>query len=397
MPTGESAEPAAPAKRSAVAAPAMWDAALVLAEGAEQGVYTSPEVETAPFDYMVLSWNAVTPEGSYIEIQGRVRVAGQWSTWLPWGSWATSDFVNVEGQLVKPGSAPKDKREDGLGAVEPDELRVKSSPENLATAFQYRLVLHRAPLSPEPGGYGQCAGSAAGVCAGSPVVSLVACSIKNSVPGQAIPKVLEATGGVGFAGDGGQTRSTHLDMDLDVPQYSQYQQDPKIAHYICSPTSMAMAMTYYGVPTHPEEAAWGVRDNTVPMFGNWPFNTAFVGSRGFRSYVDYLVPAEGADPWGPVKQEIAAGRPVVISVRYRRPGYEDGKYKEPEVEGVPINRTPGHLVLVRGFTWKDGVEYVIVNDPAGATNEEVRRLYRADQFFKAWVNKVAYLVFPPNP
>ncbi|MGE5578929.1 MAG: C39 family peptidase [Bacillota bacterium] len=373
---------------------------MVLADGAEQGVYTSPEIETEPFDYMILSWNATTPEGSYIEIAGRVRVAGRWSRWLPWGSWATSDFVNAAGQLVKPGSAPKDEREDDLVAVEPDELRVKGSPEDTATAFQYRLVLHRAPGGSGQDGCDHAEGersAAVGACGGSPSVSLVACSIKNSIPGQAIPKVWEAAAGVGTAGDGGHSRFIYLDKDLDVQQYSQYQQDPKIAHSICSPTSMAMAMTYHGVPTLPEEAAWAVRDNTVPMFGNWPFNTAFVGSRGFRSYVDYLVPAEGADPWGSVKQEIAAGRPVVISVRYRKPGYEDGKYKEPEVEGVPINRTPGHLVLVRGFTWKDGVEYVIVNDSAGATNEEVRRLYRADQFFRAWVKNVAYLVIPPAP
>ncbi|MEX0974483.1 MAG: hypothetical protein WD024_03895 [Bacillota bacterium] len=50
------------------------------------------------------------------------------------------------------------------------------------------------------------------------------------------------------------------------------------------------------------------------------------------------------------------------------------------------------MVVVRGFTWQDGVEYVIVNDLAGATNDEVRRLYRADQFFSAWLKKVAYVV-----
>ena len=359
--------------------------AVTLIGSAARGVYTSPEVETLPFDYMILSWNAVTPEGSYIEIAGRVRVSGQWSKWLPWGSWATSAFVNVTGETVMPGSAPKTEREDDLASVDPDELKVKGSPEQLADRFQYRLILYRTPIkTSEPSGE-------IGRDETSPRVSLVACSIKNSAPGQAIPRICPDEDA------GTQVGLRNLDLDLDVPAYSQYRQDPKIANSICSPTSMAMAMTYHGVQVTPEDAAHGVRDHTVPMFGNWPFNTAFVGSRGFRSYVDYLVPAEGDDPWGSVKREIAACRPVVVSVRYRKPGYEDSKYKEPEVEGVPINRTPGHLVLVRGFTWKDGVEYVIVNDPAGATNEEVRRLYRADQFFKAWVKKVAYLVIPIRP
>lgn len=349
-------------------------AAITLVADSARGVYTSPEIETLPFDYMILSWNGVTPEGSYIEIAGRVRVSGQWTKWLPWGSWATSAFANEAGETAMPGSAPKLDREDDLASVDPDELKVKGSTKQLADRFQYRLVLHRAPDG----------------CT-SPRVSLVACSIKNSSPGQAIPKVYPDEDA------GAEVDLRNLNLDLDVPMYSQYQQDPTIAHSICSPTSMAMAMTFHGVPVLPEDAARGVRDHTVPMFGNWPFNTAYVGSRGFRSYVDYLVPADGADPWGSVKREIAAGRPVVVSVRYRKPGFEDGKRTEPEVEGVPINRTPGHLVLVRGFTWKDGVEYVIVNDPAGATNEEVRRLYRADQFFKAWVKKVAYLVEPITP
>ena len=53
------------------------------------------------------------------------------------------------------------------------------------------------------------------------------------------------------------------------------------------------------------------------MFGDWPFNTAYVASCGFTPYVDYMVPAEGADPWYSVKREIADGNPVVVSVRTR--------------------------------------------------------------------------------
>lgn len=186
------------------------------------------------------SWNAVTPKGTYIEIEGRVRVTGQWSEWLSWGSWSTSSFVNKQGETVLPGSAPPAKREDALAKVDPDELKVKGSPARAADRFQYRLTLHRA-------------------------------GARNSN----LPKE-------------GVSDLSRLDLDLDVPAYSQYQQDPKIAHSICSPTSMAMVMSYHGVHVFPEHAARGVLGHTVPMFGNWPFNTAFVGSRGFASYVDYM-------------------------------------------------------------------------------------------------------------
>ena len=215
------------------------DGTVVLSEDSQRGVYTSPEVETKPFDYMILSWNAVTPPGSHIEIEGRVRVAGQWSAWLSWGRWSTSPFVNEEGETVLPGSASPARKEDGFASIEPDELKVKGSPEHLADRFQYRLTLHRAP---------RAAGGESRDAETSPTVSLVACSIKNTAPGQAIPKALAGPD------------LTHLDKDLDVPAYSQYQQDPKIAHSICSPTSMAMAMGYHGVHVTPEDAAWGVRD-----------------------------------------------------------------------------------------------------------------------------------------
>jgi len=152
-----------------------------------------------------------------------------------------------------------------------------------------------------------------------------------------------------------------------------------------------MVLAYYGVKVSPNEAAWAVRDYGKPMFGNWPFNTAFMASHGLVSYVDYLTPVEGGDPWHAVKLEILKGHPVVISVRYRRPGNSGSSY--PAVEGVPIGSTAGHLIVVRGFTWRDGVEYVIINDPAASVNGQVRREYRADQLAAAWHKKVAYVTF----
>ena len=52
--------------------------------------------------------------------------------------------------------------------------------------------------------------------------------------------------------------------------------------------------------------------------------------------------------------------------------------------------------MVRGFTWKDGVEYVIVNDAAAPDNESVRREYKANQFADAWVKKwhTSYITIP---
>lgn len=340
--------------------------AIVLEDGASSGTYTSPIVETMPFEYMVLSWNADTPQTSHIEIQGRVRVKDEWTDWLSWGRWSTSAFT-VNNRRVLPGSGRDDETDNPLAMVSIDELIVKGQSGETANAFQYRVVLHVAenPRANE------------GV---TPKVRLVASTLKNTLPGQAIAKKYP---------DDAQDL-TNFEKDLDVPCYSQMVRDYKIANSICSPTSVAMVLSYYGLDISPEEVAWDVHDHEAGIFGNWAFNVAAAASYGFVSYVDYVVPEEGADPWYYVKQQIALDRPVVVSVRYKNPSIPGDM---PPVEGVPIDSTEGHLVLVRGFTWKDGIEYVIVNDPAAPDNETVRREYRADQFFDAWVKRAAYVIY----
>ncbi len=339
--------------------------AVTLADGIPRGTFISPVVETPPFEYMVLSWGAVTPAGSYIEIHGRVRVGDRWSGWLSWGRWCAERFTGADGKLVGRGSASRAERDDELAWVDADELCLKAGAGGGARAFQYRLTLNAPAVG-------------AGAPGGRPKVWLVACTLRNTALGQGIPKTYP-----------GAASLSHLEVELDVPAYSQHLGDPKIADSICSPTCVSMVLAYYGVEVSPDEAAWAVRDYGKPMFGNWPFNTAYMAGQGLVAYVDYLTPADGADPWHAVKLEILSGHPVIISVRYRRPGTSGAAY--PVVEGVPINSTGGHLIVVRGFVWRDGVEYVIVNDPAAGPGQSVRREYRADQLAAAWHKKVAYV------
>lgn len=340
--------------------------AIVLQDGASSGTYVSPVVETKPFEYMVLSWNADTPQSSYIEIEGKVRVGDEWTDWLSWGRWSTSPFT-VKDRKTLPGSGGDDETDDPLAMMSIDELIVKGQSGETANAFQYRLCLHAADNPRGDEGT-------------TPKVRLVASTLKNTLPGQAITKK--------YPDDADDLAK--LEKDLDVPCYSQMVRDYKIANSICSPTSVSMLLSYYGIDISPEEAAWDVYDDEAGIFGNWAFNVAAAASYGFVSYVDYVAPEEGADPWHYVKQQIALDRPVVVSVRYKNPTIPGDM---PPVEGVPIDSTDGHLVLIRGFTWKDGVEYVIVNDPAAPDNETVRREYRADQFFDAWVKRAAYIIY----
>jgi hypothetical protein len=50
-------------------------------------------------------------------------------------------------------------------------------------------------------------------------------------------------------------------------------------------------------------------------------------------------------------------------------------------------------LVIRGF---DSSENVVVNDPVGSDESEVRRLYRRDEFARAWGGSggIVYLIYP---
>jgi uncharacterized protein YvpB len=165
---------------------------------------------------------------------------------------------------------------------------------------------------------------------------------------------------------------------IDVPQRSQgtSEEDPA---KVCSPTSLSMILQFYGVNKPTEEVASAVFDHTEKIYGDWPFNTAYAHqAAGLEAYVRKFMGLED------LEAEIAAGRPVEISHRW-----EKG-----ELDGAPISRTDGHMIVVVGFA-KNGD--VVVNDPA-AKPGSVRRVYKRAQIEKTWLvrgNGVAYVLRRP--
>lgn len=164
-------------------------------------------------------------------------------------------------------------------------------------------------------------------------------------------------------------------VELDVPERSQMIV-PEIGNVICSPTSLSMVLEYYGHDIPTAEVAANCRDNGAGIYGNWVYNAAYAGSLGLTSYVERFVSAEQ------LKDKIADGIPVVCSINTPN---------QAALEGSPMGYPSGHLLVVRGFTVKDGVEYVIVNDPAAPNNETVRREYKLTEFQQAWRN-VVYVI-----
>lgn len=289
----------------------------------KEGTYTSQPFDAAPFKYAVVSWNADTPGKAYINIEAQVRAGEKWSSWFTIATWGTG---------IKSESAKK--QEDDIARVMIDTIALNG--EAQGNGVRYRLTLYSdGENSPRVR-----------------MVSFVAYNTNDRTPGE-----------------------IQLEKDLDVPMISQMQQDPKIAHVICSPTSISMVMQYYGLDISAERAAEGVFDNGAKIYGNWPFNTAFAASQGFTAYVDRF------DNLDDIKKEISEVRPVIASI----------SFDKGELDNAPIEDTDGHLIVVRGFTTKNDVDYVIANDPAAPTHETVRREYRVDQFLKAWKG-IVYII-----
>ncbi len=188
-------------------------------------------------------------------------------------------------------------------------------------------------------------------------------------------------------------------VDLAVPAYSQmihkghYPQYGGGGEAWCSPTSTIMVLRYWGRGPTAKSYAWAKGadpwvdhaarysyDSSYAGTGTWPFNTAYASRYGTDAVVHRLKDLRSVE--GYVKQ----GVPVVVSVAFGRGG----------LSGAPISSTPGHLLVVRGFT---AAGNVIVNDPAGRTNAAVKRTYDRAQFERAWLKGsggVSYVIAPTS-
>ena len=157
----------------------------------------------------------------------------------------------------------------------------------------------------------------------------------------------------------------------------------------CSPASLSMVMAYWagetgdlGLDQPVPAVAAGTYDYVYQGWGNWPFNTAYASAYGLKATVNRFSSIEQLERW------IEMGVPVVASIAW------DNNYAERQLSGAPLTWSDGHLLVVRGF---DSSGNVVVNDPAGNDDSEVRRVYSRDEFAQAWFSGsggVVYLVYP---
>ncbi|GGY11313.1 peptidase C39 family protein [Streptomyces djakartensis] len=341
----------------------------------EYGTWTSPTHRFAvPATEAIVSWNAHTPAGTWLQAELKGTYTDGTSTpWYVMGRWAAGD------QDIRRTSV--DDQSDGRSTVWTDTLAVDDPATGLRLAScRLRLTLYRKP------------GSKA-----TPTVW------RLHVMGSDVPDRFTVPASV-----------PGLANELAVPRYSQEIHKGQYPEYDnggeawCSPTSSQMIIEYWGGRLTPEQLAWVdpayadpqvchaarfTYDHQYAGCGNWPFNAAYAATfRDLRGVVTRLGSLTDLETL------IAAGVPVITSQSF---------LKE-ELTGAGYG-TAGHLMTVIGFT---GEGDVIANDPASASNEAVRRVYRRREFENIWLRTkrynssgkvvsgtggVCYLYFPARP
>ncbi|MFC9679121.1 peptidase C39 family protein [Streptomyces sp. NPDC056948] len=341
----------------------------------EYGTWTSPVQRLAvPATEAIVSWNARTPAGTWIqaELKG-TYTDGTSSPWYVMGRWAAGD------QDIRRTSV--DDQSDGKSTVWTDTLAVDDPATGLRLAsYRLRLTLYR-----KPGGKATPTVWRLGVM-GSDVPDRF--TVPASAPG--------------------------LAKELVVPRYSQEIHKGQYPEYDnggeawCSPTSSQMIIEYWGGRLTSKQLAWVDPSFADPQVchaarftydyqyagcGNWPFNASYAAT-----FKDLQAVVTRLGSLTDLETLIAAGIPAITSQSF---------LKE-ELTGAGYG-TAGHLMTVIGFTAGGDV---IANDPASASNEAVRRVYRRREWENIWLRTkrynasgkvvsgtggVCYLYFPARP
>jgi hypothetical protein len=325
----------------------------------ESGTWTSAEVASFAFDELVASWNAATPEGTWIKVEMRGIGAGRTTKWYILQFWASGDSTIHRTSRSAQGDA------DGFVAID-TFIRSKKAAE--LTSYQLQLTLYRVAGSTQ-----------------TPTVSFLG-AMTSAAAKYSTPSAF--TGTV---------------RDLPVPTLSQ---ETHAGHYPeydgggeawCSPTSTAMVLDYWKArgysasgPTSAQLAVFPgahadgqvdyaaryVYDWNYQGAGNWPNNTAyaatFSGMKGFVTRLRSLAEAE---------RFIDAGIPLVASINGSLPGFL-------------FKKTSGHLLVIRGFT---STGDVITNDPAVFANADARKVYGRADFEDVWLGGsagIVYVIYP---
>lgn len=340
--------------------------------GASASTWESQPFSTPmPVTKIVASWQADTPGKSWIETKLSVHINGTWSNWYNMGKWALNTSAIQRTSIVP-------DQEDSFGGVYQDTYFANDS---AVDSYKIQEVMHGDD-------YNQPSVQQLAVTASDPTVAVQTPTSTTTM---------------------GRT------IDLNVPSYSQYVHNNEYPALDgggaawCSPTSVSMVLKYWGkqpttqqIASLPKDtvfenngrkdalvdyAAWHIFDYGYKTTGDWPFNTAYAASFGLDTSVRQYNSLRDLEKW------IKVGVPVTVSISWDNTSPDAAKH----LTGSSIDKTPGHIMVVRGFT-KQGD--VIANDPATpAGDAQVRHIYNRAQFEHLWqaaADGTVYIIQPDS-
>jgi uncharacterized protein YvpB len=164
---------------------------------------------------------------------------------------------------------------------------------------------------------------------------------------------------------------------LEVPAISQVAVGGAQAMRICSPTSVAMVLGYWGRPVPALALADDVFHAATDRYGVWP---AAIAAAARYEVAGYLL---RFPDWASAAWCLEHEMPIVASVRFTAG----------ELQGAPLAETSGHLIVLTGY---DG-DWVLVNDPAAEVDDAVPRRYLRSELEQVWLRRagMGYVFFPP--
>ena len=314
--------------------PACRMPAGVSASSADEGVGASTEAERlievpewiprSRAVHLVPSFSALTAAPVSFRFEMSVRLAGAWSSWVAADAIGSSIFdpLPVHGT---PLSADIDEFTTP-SPVEAIRLRLRWRGTGAALASPWLIALSASDQRPSP-----------------------------STPSSEVPR----------------------GASLSVPAISQMAVGGPHALRICSPTSVAMVLGYWGHDVPTLSLAADVFHASTDRYGVWP---AAIAAAARHDVAGYLL---RFPDWASAAWCLEHGMPIVASLRFAAG----------ELRGAPLAETSGHLVVLTGY---DG-DWVLVNDPAAAGDDPVPRRYLRTEIERVWLQRagMGYVLFPP--
>ena len=286
------------------------------------GCYTGPQVAMPPFNQIMASWNADTPQGTVVETQVRIMQEGAWSSWYTFGKW--SPYLRRSGVRTENG-------------VQSDCLTVSG---HAADKMQLRVYLYtdRENLTPN--------------------VRLLAASVRP----------------VGWQTKEGRPVS----RTIYAPAYSQMVRDPAFGSSMDLPVAVASMMNRCGADMLPEALAHMMFDDVLQGCGNRAFAAAAAGCCGFEAYTAFMDLAA-------LRKEVRSGFAVGIRLTSAHTQEQAEEKGLPLLEGSRGSGSR-MAVLRGFLEEPEGGVKALLNDPLAPADAEAECWVSLEQLLGCWDN-----------